>query len=122
MVDKLYAEIAATACDEKKAQNITAIYIDKVSSIADWIIISEGLSDVQVRAIISSVENTLNTKTDLKLLNKEGIHDAKWALLDYGELIINVFQPKERNFYDLEKFWNNGEIFKYSTIDKLHKI
>ena len=107
-------ELAAKAADELKALNIKLIQIDMVSSIADWIMISEGLSSVQVRAIIKSVEDNLKNEANILPLRKEGISEAKWALLDYGDIIINVFQPKERKYYELESFWSNGIIFNYT--------
>ncbi len=106
-------EIAAVACDDRKANNIQLLKIDEVSSIADWILITEGLSDVQVRAIVNNVEKVIREEADLVPLRKEGVNEAKWALLDYGDLIINVLQPKEREFYDLESFWSNGEIHNF---------
>ncbi len=107
--------IAALACEDKKALNINLIEISKVSSIADWILVSEGLSDVQVRAIIKSVEDRMKDEANLLPLRKEGINEAKWALLDYGDIIINIFQPKEREYYELESFWSNGRLFKYES-------
>ena len=56
----------------------------------------------------NNVERTIREEADLLPLRKEGINEAKWALLDYGDLIINVLQPNERKFYDLESFWSNG--------------
>ena len=106
-------ELAAVACDDRKAGDIKLLKVDEVSSIADWILITEGLSDVQVRSIINNVEKTLRLEAELFPLRKEGINEAKWALLDYGDLIINVFQPKERKFYDLESFWSNGVIYGF---------
>ena len=108
-------EIAAKAADDLKAKNIKIIQIDMVSSIADWIMIGEGLSDVQVRSIIKSVEDRVSEKANMLPLRKEGINEGKWALLDYGDIIINVFQPKERNFYELESFWSNGKSYNYSN-------
>ena len=101
-------ELAAGACDDRKAGDIKLLKVDKVSSLADWILITEGLSDVQVRAIVNNVEKTLKEQLNILPLRKEGFNEAKWALLDYGDLIINVFQPSERKFYDLESFWSNG--------------
>ena len=105
--------IAANACDEKKAKDIRLINIDKVSFISEWILIAECLSDVQVRSISISVEKELKEKGMIEPLRKEGINEAKWALLDYGDLIINIFQPEYRKFYDLEAFWSNGEDLNY---------
>ena len=108
-------ELAAVACDDIKAGNIKLLKVDKVTSITDWILITEGLSDVQVRAIINNVEKIIREEADLLPLRKEGINEAKWALLDYGDIIINVFQPNERKFYDLESFWSNGIIHDFTN-------
>ena len=109
MDNKTLVLIAARACDEKKAKDIKLINIDKVSFISQWILIAEGLSDVQVRSITNSVEGELRQKANVGPIRKEGINEAKWALLDYGDLIVNIFQPDIRKFYDLEAFWSNGD-------------
>ena len=114
MDSKQLIEIAAEAADNLKAINIKLIEIEKVSSIADWILVTEGLSDVQVRSIIKSVENKLDEEANVFPLRKEGINEGKWALLDYGDIIINVFQPNERMFYELESFWSNGNTVSYN--------
>ena len=105
--------MAAKAGDEKKAKDIKLIRIDKVSFISEWILIAEGLSDVQVRSITNSVEGELREKAKIEPIRKEGVSEAKWALLDYGDLIINIFQPEIRKFYDLESFWSNGDDLKF---------
>ena len=112
------AELAAEACDDRKARDIQLIRISNVSSLTDWMLITEGLSDVNVRAIVKSVEDKLKEKANRLPLRKEGINEAKWALLDYGDLIINVLQPNERQYYDLESFWSNGEKRKFESLDK----
>ena len=113
MDNKILVLMAAKACDEKKAKDIKLININKVSFISEWILIAEGLSDVQVRSISNSVEGELREKANVEPKRKEGINEAKWALLDYGDLIINIFQPETRKFYDLESFWSNGDDLKY---------
>ena len=111
MDNKLLVLMAAKACDEKKAKDIRLININKVSFISEWILIAEGLSDIQVRSISNSVEGQLKDKANVEPIRKEGINEAKWALLDYGDLIVNIFQPEIRKFYDLESFWSNGDNF-----------
>ena len=113
MDSKFLVLTAARACDEKKAKEITLININKVSYISEWILIAEGLSDVQVRSITNSVENELRENANIEPIRKEGVNEAKWALLDYGDLIINIFQPDIRKFYDLESFWSNGDNLKF---------
>ena len=113
MDSKFLVLMAAKACDEKKAKEIKVININKVSYISEWILIAEGLSDVQVRSITNSVELELRDKANIEPIRKEGINEAKWALLDYGDLIINIFQPEIRKFYDLESFWSNGDNLQF---------
>ncbi len=113
MDNKLLILMAAKACDDKKAKDIKLIKIKKVSFISEWILIAEGLSDVQVRSITNSVEAELREKANIEPKRKEGINQAKWALLDYGDFIVNIFQPEIRRFYDLESFWSNGDNLKY---------
>ncbi len=109
------AEIAAEACDDRKATKIQLIKVEEVSSLADWLVIAGGLSDVQVKAIANSVEEKLEQEANRYPLRKEGLNQGKWALLDYGELIVHILQPEERSYYDLEAFWSNGEIFEFKT-------
>ena len=113
MDNKILDLMAAKACDEKKAKDIKLIKIDRVSFISEWILVAEGLSDVQVRSITNSVEGELREKAKIEPIRKEGINEAKWALLDYGELIVNIFQPDIRKYYDLESFWSNGVYLKF---------
>ena len=113
MDSKFLVLMAAKACDEKKAKEIKLININRVSFISEWILIAEGLSDVQVRSITNSVEAELKEKANIEPIRKEGINEAKWALLDYGNLIVNIFQPEIRKYYDLESFWSNGDNLKF---------
>ena len=111
------AELAADACDDRKATDIRLIRVDEVSSLADWMVIAGGNSDVQVRAIAGSVEDRLETEAERLPLRKEGVSEGRWALLDYGELIVHVLQPGERSYYDLEAFWSHGESRSFLSSD-----
>lgn len=103
------AELAAEACDDRKGVDIQLIRIDEVSSLADWLVIAGGQSDVQVKAMARSVEDRLEKEAKRFPLRKEGMNEGRWALLDYGELIVHILQSHERSFYDLEAFWSHGE-------------
>ena len=103
------AELAADACDDRKANDIRLIRVEEVSTIADYLIVAGGQSTVQVRAIANSVENRLEIEAHRLPLRKEGINEGRWALLDYGDLIVHVLMPVERDYYSLEAFWSNGD-------------
>ena len=121
MDNKLLVLMAAKACEEKKAKDIKLIKIDKVSFISEWILIAEGFSDVQVRSITYSVEGELREKAKIEPIRKEGINEAKWALLDYGNLIVNIYQPEIRKYYDLESFWSNGDNLKFPNLESMNQ-
>ena len=107
------ANIAANACDDRKAMDIRLIRVDGVTTLTDWLVVAGGQSDVQVRAIARSVEERIEEHTRRLPLRREGLREGRWALLDYGELIVHVLQPKERGRYDLEAFWGHGESHTY---------
>jgi ribosome-associated protein len=107
------ARLAAEACDDRKAVDIRLIRVDEVSSLADWFVICSGLSDVQVRAIGRSVEDRLEVDLGRLPLRREGQSEGRWMLLDYGEVIVHVLTPSEREYYDLESFWGHGEQTRY---------
>ena len=118
MDSRLLVELAANACDDRKAIDIQLIDISKVSTLADWILVTEGKSDVQVRAISKSVEDKLEKEAKRLPRRKEGINEGKWALLDYGDIIINIFRTEERSYYELELFWSHGDKYKYKSSDQ----
>ena len=107
------ARLAAEACDDRKAVDIRLIRVDEVSSLADWFVICSGLSDVQVRAIARSVEDRLEEDLGRLPLRREGQSEGSWLLLDYGEVIVHMLTPSEREYYDLESFWGHGEQVRY---------
>jgi len=112
-VTETMARLAAEACDDRKAVDIRLIRVDEVSSLADWFVICSGLSDVQVRAIARSVEDRLEEGLGRLPLRREGQSAGSWLLLDYGEVIVHVLTPSEREYYDLESFWGHGEQVRY---------
>ena len=116
------ARLAAEACDDRKAVDIRLIRVDEVSSLADWFVICSGLSDVQVRAIARSVEDRLEDALGRLPLRREGQSEGSWLLLDYGEVIVHVLTPSEREYYDLESFWGHGEQVRYLGSDPARHV
>jgi ribosome-associated protein len=110
---KTLARLAAEACDDRKAVDIRLIRVEEISSLADWFVICNGLTDVQVRAISRSVEDTLEQEAARLPLRREGQTEGRWVVLDYGELIVHVLTPQERAYYDLESFWSHGDQERY---------
>jgi ribosome-associated protein len=95
---------AAEAVLDKKALELRVLYVKEVSDFADFFLICNGQSDRQVQAIARSVEERL-AEAGIKPLHSEGIRQGKWVLLDYGDLIVHVFDEERREFYRLDRLW-----------------
>ena len=106
---------AAKALDEKKAQNIKIIKIDDVTSLAEYFIICTGTSNTQIKSLADFAEVSLKEIGEEPLHN-EGYISGSWVLLDYGALIIHVFNNQTRDFYALEKLWQNGTEIDIDTL------
>ncbi|MEM9266882.1 MAG: ribosome silencing factor [Cyanobacteria bacterium P01_F01_bin.13] len=97
----------ANAADDRKAEDISILQVGDASYLADYFVIATGFTNVQVRAIARSIESTLETAHDRSPLRTEGEDEGKWVIYDYGEVIVHIFQPREREYYDLEAFWGH---------------
>lgn len=104
---KEMARIAYHALEDKKGEDIKIIDIGTVSVLADYFLIANGSNESQVRAMVDSVEEEL-AKAGYQLKQVEGYGTGKWVLLDFGDIIVHVFDKENRLFYDLERIWRDG--------------
>jgi len=103
------ASIAYGALEEKKGENIKVIKITDISTIADYFIVVNGNNPSQLRAMHDEVEDRLS-KSGYEPKRIEGIRSDSWILLDYGDVIIHIFSKEDREFYDLERIWIDGQV------------
>ncbi len=94
----------ARAVLEKKAENVRILDLTRLSGFTDYFVICSGLSDRQVQAIATSVEQHLESH-GAELINFEGFSDGRWVLMDFGDVVVHVFQDALRDYYDLENLW-----------------
>ncbi len=111
------ALIAYHALEEKKAENIRIINIEEVSVIADYFLIASGTNRNQVLALADEVEEKLG-RAGYEKKQSEGYQTANWILLDYGDIIIHIFDRENRLFYDLERIWRDGKATDISELEK----
>jgi ribosome-associated protein len=98
---------------EKKGLNVIRIDLRKLETrIADYFVICHGSSTTQVDSISYSVEDTVRKDTGQKPLHREGLENCFWVLIDYGDVIVHVFQEEYRNFYSLESLWADANVVK----------
>ena len=104
---KEMARIAWNALNDKKGEDIKIIDITGISVLADYFIIANGTSDSQVNALVDNVEEELH-KAGFSLKQREGQASGSWVLMDFGDIIVHVFDRENRLFYDLERIWKDG--------------
>lgn len=101
------ARLAITALEDKKGQDIRVIDISGVSVLADYFIIANGTNKSQVQAMADNVAEVLGHSGYI-CRQMEGYQTANWVLLDFGDVIVHIFDPKNRLLYDLERIWRDG--------------
>lgn len=99
-------EIAEIA-DDKKANDVTVIEVGKVTTLADFFVIATGTSDRQIGAISSGIQERMKEQ-GIRLLQSEGVPSDGWILLDFGQVIVHVFAPEQRAYYNLERRWEEA--------------
>lgn len=108
-IGKKMARIACEALEEKKAQELRVIDIESVSTLADYFIIASGSNVNQVQALVDNVDEMLG-RAGYEPKQIEGYHGASWVLMDYGDIVVHVFDEENRLFYDLERIWRDGKL------------
>lgn len=113
---KEMVRIAYEALEEKKGENISVIDISGISPLADYFIITNGNSDSQVKALVDNVEEKMH-EAGHSQIQREGMRSGNWVLLDYGDIVVHVFDRENRDFYHLEHIWSDGR--KIASLDEL---
>jgi len=102
---------------EKKALDVKILEIRRLSSIADYLVLASGTSDKQTQAIADSVK--MGMKKFGKALDIEGLREGNWVVIDYGDVIVHIFQESTRRYYNLEELWNAAPILEIPEEDGL---
>ncbi len=99
----------ASAADDRKAADIVILKVSDVCYLTDYFIIMTGFSKAQVRAISDAIEEKVGEELEKAPQRIVGRGENSWVVLDYGDVIVHVFLPQEREFYSLEAFWGHAE-------------
>lgn len=114
-LSKKMAAIAIDALEDRKGEDVHTIDISSISTIADYFIIASGTNINQVQALADNVQEMLGREGFLTK-NVEGYDSGKWILLDFGDIIVHVFDSENRLFYDLERIWRDGKLIDKSEL------
>ena len=103
---KLFLEKIIKELEDLKAFEIKSLNIKNRSALADFIIIASGNSSRHVNSIVTNlIKNNKN-----KILSSEGLGKTDWVIVDFGDIIVNVFKPEKRKYYSIEKIWTDNEL------------
>ncbi|MFM7578791.1 MAG: ribosome silencing factor [Microcystaceae cyanobacterium] len=106
----------ASAADDRKAGDLVVLKVTDVTYLADYFVIATGFSRTQVRAIADSIDKKVEETYQRLPLQTEGKSDGTWILQDYGDVIVHIFLPEEREFYNLEAFWGHAQRFTFPEL------
>jgi ribosome-associated protein len=104
-------DLIVQAAGEKKAFDIVILNVGNLTTVCDYFILLSGRSTTQVKAIAEHIQDKL-TEQSIPVLRREGFRDGHWVLLDYGDVVVHVFQEAEREFYGLERLWQDAPVVK----------
>ncbi len=94
----------------KKANDITLLDVSELTTLAEYFVVCHGNSDVQVKALADAVEDDVLEKTGDKAWRKEGLNARSWIILDFVNIVVHVMSEEKRNFYGIERMWNDAKI------------
>lgn len=113
VTSKQLAEKICMVLSEHKGEDIVSINIKEKSSVADYYVIASGRSNTHTRSLINYVEEEME-KIGFVPIREEGVKEGRWAVIDFGDVIVHVFNDETRLMYHLEKLWGNEEnVVKY---------
>ena len=113
---KELALLAARALSDKKGKEIQALEIADLTTLADYFVLATGSSNTQINALVDNVEKVLHEEAGEDPLHREGYRGGTWVLLDYGCVVVHVFNDEARKFYSLEHLWADGEEVDLSAL------
>ena len=112
---KQMIETVIKALDSKRAEDIRLIGIKDLTIVADYFVIANGTSSTQTKALADEVEFQLKQK-GIEPTRTEGYQGANWIVLDYGDIVVHVFYKETRDFYNLERLWQDAKHIDVAAI------
>lgn len=116
MESKEMAKLAIEALEDKKAEDIRLINIAEISVLGDYFIIASGSNRSQIQALADNVQEKLG-RAGVMTKTVEGYDTANWVLMDFGDIIVHVFDKENRLFYNLERIWRDGKLMEKEDLN-----
>ena len=107
---KTLVELVIKGMGAKKALDITVMDVSDLTTLTDYFVICSGTSDTQIKAIADSIEEEILKNTGEKAWKKEGVQARNWIILDFINIVVHVMSKEKRDFYSIERVWNDARI------------
>lgn len=108
ITSKTLAVEVCKALADKRGKDIIALYVREKTDLCDYFIIASGSNAPQIRAMGERVEELVEKNLGIVPTRTEGVRDGRWAVVDYGDVIVHIFNDETRLFYHLERLWTDG--------------
>ena len=108
MEQEMLVKAIAKVLDDKKALDIRALRVGHLTVITDYMLIASGRNILQTKALAEDVEDKM-AELGVPLRSREGNQEGRWIVLDFGDLLVHLFHPEERTYYNLERLWDDGQ-------------
>jgi ribosome-associated protein len=113
-----WCTVAARAASDKKGEDTVILAMGRIFPITDAFVITSGTNPRQVRTIAEEIEEKVKAAGGPAPLRVEGLDDARWVLMDYGDFVVHVFQDEVRQFYELERLWADAERWSWELTEE----
>ncbi len=108
VTSKQLAIAVAKALADKRGKDIVSLYVREKTDLCDYFVVASGSNAPQIRAMGERVEELVEKELGLVPTRTEGVRDGRWAVVDYGDVIVHIFNDETRLFYHLERLWTDG--------------
>ena len=108
MDSKEKLDLICNALDDRKAVDVNVIDVMGLTQMTDYMVVCSGTSNIHIRAIADRVLEIMKSH-GVKGTRAEGYAEARWVLIDFGDVVVHIFDPEDREFYQLEKFWTGRQ-------------
>lgn len=115
---KQIVEVITEALLSRKGKEITVLDVSELTTLTDYFVVCHGNSDVQIKALADAVEDDVREKAGEKPWKKEGLQGRSWVILDYVNIVVHIMSKEKRDFYGIERMWNDAEITQIKDADQ----
>lgn len=108
LTDESVVKSICNFLSSKKASDIKAYYVADNTIISDWFIICSGKNETHVKSLCDEVDDYFANELGMIIKRSDGIQQGRWIVMDYGSILLHIFHPEERSFYNLDRLWDFG--------------